>query len=1023
MPKNEGEVQAFRFDQDSIKEMRPIYKSILNSLGVKNADAAMSTMLGTIPDEKKNGVMFNKIISGLFKSDEERKEKASEVFEQIKDNPEISPYVKAYIAEMSGDYIPYDTVLTSARMVGGETGKGGKSLQMGCGEGKTGVLSMAAYAILMQDKSKQVFLTSSTENLAAEALDKIKFYDKVGLASEVVLVDTKGITRAARDKKGNLVRDDDGNLVIETIDLEKKSESYVKEALKDAYSSRLVISDNVTLMQDAMKGYLDEPSGDRKRELLADEADFVLLDSYRPLQRTVGMSEKEMNNAVEQRKIAYDVLEQVKKQMPEGLFVKDDSSQYVDFTKEGRAAVVAAVRKAQKIDGMDPNTVYDYVYDALVVDTVYKENRDYQILNGGKKIVSEDRASGVGIDLPEGVRQALEIKLQKEEKYFGEISPERKVIDTLNTQSFFKKFFNGPKHFVSGTLGVDSKAIAEELKNFGVSKEEGDIYEAPPKEKRSRDDQPRRYLKTPGKKRTAIIKNALEEIDNDRPVLIGTVSEEEINALKEVLNKKTKESGKSIRVLEFTAASEDIFKQDKEQLKNDQFKEKYGVDKKAYKDYKTLIKNESGKPNTITFGTSILGRGTTIKTSKDVDKSGGIHVIIDGLHETSSRNQEQYKARTARGDNAGSTKEFFCYNDIPEEVRRDSYNGMTPDDIYEDVYEKIDARTSGIRNYVVQFVEKTVQKLKEIDELEMPDEYKNQAKALLAQRAFSIKNRACGVSDKFQNNIEEYTREIDAYAALYVAKYNVTDKEYLNNGRFDEVKWLKEHNYEDLAEMHMPFKKTRENEIFKNYGIKSSKVKREPIAPSKKEAQKEETIEPKRPRSKQAKRAATAKANVAKIADKDANAPLQEMAVDMIVKDASKETDKITDQEANATLQQMTVDLQVDESFRTNEQYLESTESVYEAPIIEVEDIYMGNEFTEIGETEEQTFSENEVKVKSAIVVGGVNNMLHNPKNFLTMTSSKIKGAMVMVRNAVMYLAQGKFEKNAETPDLSEEAR
>ena len=45
-----------------------------------------------------------------------------------------------HIAEMAGDYIPYDTVLTSARMVGGETGKGGTSLQMGCGEGKTGVL-------------------------------------------------------------------------------------------------------------------------------------------------------------------------------------------------------------------------------------------------------------------------------------------------------------------------------------------------------------------------------------------------------------------------------------------------------------------------------------------------------------------------------------------------------------------------------------------------------------------------------------------------------------------------------------------------------------------------------------------------------------------------------------------------------------------------------------------------------------------------------------------------------------------
>ena len=1018
MPKNEGEVQAFRFDKDSYDEMKPIYISILKNLGVKNVHAEMNTMLGSIPDDKKNGVMFNKIVSGLFKDDQERKTKASEIFEKIKDDPEISPYVKAYIAEMSGDYIPYDTVLTSARMVGGETGKGGKSLQMGCGEGKTGVLSMAAYAILMQDKSKQVFLTSSTENLAAEALDKIKFYDKVGLASEVVLVDSKGITRAARDKKGNLLRDDTGNLIIETIDLEKKSESFVKEALKEAYSSRLVISDNVTLMQDAMKGYLEEPSGDRKRELLADEADFVLLDSYRPLQRTVAMSEKEMNNAAEQRKIAYDILENVKKQMPEGLFVKDDSSQYVDFTKEGRAAIVAAVKKAPKIDGMDPNTVYDYVYDALVVDTVYKENRDYQILNGGKKIVSEDRASGVGIDLPEGVRQALEIKLQKEGKYFGEISPERKVIDTLNTQSFFKKFFNGPKHFVSGTLGVDSKAIAEELKNFGVSKEEGDIYEAPPKEKRSRDDQPRRYLKTPGKKRSAIIKNALEEIGKDRPVLIGTVSEEEINALKEVLARKTKESGKTVRVLEFTAASEDIFSQDKVELNNDQFKEKYGVDKKAYKDYKTLIKNESGKPNTITFGTSILGRGTTIKTSGEVDDNGGIHVIIDGLHETSSRNQEQYKARTARGDNAGSTKEFFCYEDIPEEVRRESYDGMSPDAIYEDVYEKIDARTSGIRNYVVQFVEKTVQKLNEIDEMDMPDEYKDQAKALLAQRAFSIKNRACGVSDKFQNNIDEYTREIDAYAALYVAKYNVTDKEYLNNGRFDEVKWLKDHNYEDLAEMHMPFKKTREKEIFRHYGINSGKVKNEPIAPAKKETKKQDPTEPEKPKSKKAKKAAAKAANMAKINDQEAETTLQEMAVDMTVEEASKQTAKISDKEADKVFQAQAVELNVDENFQNK--------AVKESAVVKEEltsQVDVGTINVDNVQKYEEVLDLKEEVNDSKITLFGIKTGLEDEKNGPNLFISNINRLVEWFKNAWKFQSNNRDNQEAQLSEAEEGTR
>lgn len=833
MQENKGEARAFSLEKDCYKDiMDSIYISILENLGIKNPKATLDEIIKVTPDEDKNGVTFNKYVAGLFENDEDRKAKTSKIFEEIKDSTNISPYVKAYIAEASGDYIPYDTVLTAARMVGGKTGKGGKSLQMGCGEGKTGVLSMAAYAILTQNKTKQVFLTSSTENLAAEALDKIEFYEKVGLAREIALVDSKGITRPTFDKDGNIARDEEGKIVLETIDLETKPPKEVKKLLKEAYSSRLVISDNVTLMQDAMKGYLSEPEDGKTRELLADEADFVLLDSYRPLQRTTEMTKKELDNATEQRKRAYDILENVKRQMPEGLFVKDDSSQYVDFTKEGREKVVEAIKSSSRVSGVDLNTIYDYVYDALVVDTVYKENRDYQILNKGRKIVSEDRASGVGIDLPEGVKQALEIKLQRERKYIGEITPERKVLDTLNTQSFFKKFFNGPKHFVSGTLGVDSKAIVEELKNFGVSKEEGDIYEIPPKEKRTRDDQGKNFLSNSTEKRNAIVDNALGEINSGRPVLVGTVSEEEINELKKLLDGKTNEAGDKIRVLEYTAASEDIFKQDKVKLNRDEFVAKYGVEKKAYKNYKTLIKNESGKKDTITLGTSILGRGTTIKTSKEINKAKGIHVIIDGLHETSSRNQEQYKARTARGDNLGSTIEFFSYEDIPEEVRgnRAEYEEKFADEIYEEVYDKIDARTSGIRNYVEQFVEKTLEMKQVIDEMpNLSKEYKEQAKALLVQRAFSIKNRACGVSDKFQENIKEYEREIEAYAYLYIAKYNIKDKEYLRGGRFDEEKWLKEHNYEDIAKTHMPFSRAKENEVFKNQGIKHEKIKKEPI--------------------------------------------------------------------------------------------------------------------------------------------------------------------------------------------------
>lgn len=186
-----------------------------------------------------------------------------------------------------------------------------------------------------------------------------------------------------------------------------------------------------------------------------------------------------------------------------------------------------------------------------------------------------------------------------------------------------------------------------------------------------------------------------------------------------------------------------------------------------------MIKEEAGKDNTITLDTSIIGRGTTIKTSDKINESGGIHVIIDGLHETSSRNQEQYKARTARGSNAGSTKKFFSIEDIPEEYRNEFKDRINdnPDTVYSELYERIDARTSSIREYVVKFVEETRVQLKFVDEdMRLSEEQKEEVKALINARTFSIKNRACGVSSKFNDKIEEYSNEIKIYTRMYLNK-------------------------------------------------------------------------------------------------------------------------------------------------------------------------------------------------------------------------------------------------------------
>ena len=241
----------------------------------------------------------------------------------------------------------------------------------------------------------------------------------------------------------------------------------------------------------------------------------------------------------------------------------------------------------------------------------------------------------------------------------------------------------------------------------------------------------------------------------------------------------------------------------------------YGVEKGQYKDYAELIRGESGKEGVITLGTSIIGRGTTIDTTEKIDGAGGIHVIIDGLHETSSRNQLQYMARTARGTNDGSTIEYFAYDDIPEDYRDGIAVDAPADEVYQKVYERVDHRTKSVRDNVDHFVTRVRELSKNIQdmpEVVMSQEKKTEAMSMLIARGFSIQNRALGVSDNFKENIAEYDREMEMFMKMYVA-------EVMHGPGFDEVDWMKKNNYGDKVSTYIPFSEREKKNLFSLEGV------------------------------------------------------------------------------------------------------------------------------------------------------------------------------------------------------------
>ena len=79
-------------------------------------------------------------------------------------------------------------------------------------------------------------------------------------------------------------------------------------------------------------------------------------------------------------------------------------------------------------------------------------------------------------------------------------------------------------------------------------------------------------------------------------------------------------------------------------------------------DVEAQIIAQAGQPRRVTVATNMAGRGTDIKLHPKVKKSGGLHVILAGIH-TSLRIDRQLIGRVARQGDPGSYRKILCLND------------------------------------------------------------------------------------------------------------------------------------------------------------------------------------------------------------------------------------------------------------------------------------------------------------------------------------------------------------------------
>lgn len=648
----------------------------------------------------------------------------------------------------------------------------GYHLQQGCGQGKSSAVATAA---LMQrgfnaKADKQVFITSSTPELAAQSFgDVAAYFDDLGIGAQdaqgtqqerVFLMTEDGPKVAVRCANGKMLTandigeenfkgfngeykysrvDDFGetascetedvkfvvkpdgsveiakrNVVIEgkpkTIEVvvgknedgsdkvksttvkrdrlgwEPGAKTYAelaelgpevqRKALAAIYGNKdnIIISDNATIVQDNMRGAIP-PMEHGERHALMDEGDYVKNDQYHYLQQKGEAYENQAERNDLRQKARAVMLEIIQ---DKANFECDFQTQYADFTDAGMIAIMAAW-ESKYPDIELTNEIMEFVEEALVVETVFKEGIDYAIEGG--RVVSQAKASGTAIDLPEGIAQALAIKENKTppteyrvyniqtivgayDKIFGKDGQtrlsgthERDTLENAKSVVVANRELPGqPSDKVAEKR--EAAAALEAQENSGSKQAYAEaVNEA------FQNTRYRTMLGSRSEVDAAIIAEAEAILDCGRPVLIGCVSSNDIDEMKRGFRGEDKEppkdpadriveifgeKEKAIRVITYTAETSEQYRHDRNGLSEKEFKAVYGVSKKDYqkskvqpvseydrvglpdtefstrygvekskakKSFDAFVKG-CGQERTLILGTSIVGRGANIAFNK-----------------------------------------------------------------------------------------------------------------------------------------------------------------------------------------------------------------------------------------------------------------------------------------------------------------------------------------------------------------------------------------------------------------------
>ena len=291
----------------------------------------------------------------------------------------------------------------------------------------------------------------------------------------------------------------------------------------------------------------------------------------------------------------------------------DEETKATSLTDKG----IEKVEKAFDVDNlyeMEHQTLYHYVIMAVRAHVIFKRDVDYIVMDN--KIMLIDMFTGrpmEGRTLSDGLHQAIEAKENLE------ITEENKAQAQITIQNYFRMYplLSG----MTGTAKIQEKEF-QDIYNM-------EVVEVPTNHPRARRDLPDRVFRTVDQKYKEVTKQVALHHENGQPVLVGTTSILQSEAIAEYLKAENLE----FQILNAKSVEQEV----------------------------QLI-SLAGQLNQITVATNMAGRGTDIVLGKGVASVGGLLVIGTEKHE-SRRIDDQLRGRSGRQGDPGSTQFIISLED------------------------------------------------------------------------------------------------------------------------------------------------------------------------------------------------------------------------------------------------------------------------------------------------------------------------------------------------------------------------